>query len=243
MDKLFNDMAEDYDRLYYYDDSHINESTAIDGILKTHKPLKINKILDVGCGTGLHAQELFKREYCVTGLDISKQMLKIAKKRVSKYKGRLINADISRWKPEIETNDAVLSLFMTMSYILDADKLISAFKNIYTTLRKNGLFLFDVVNCLWAYRNFEPVYVADLPNGIMVWNRELIESKNILIAKGTFFISGKRTNDIQYFRLFTGPELELLLKSIGFRKVKYYCNWNLAKYSHKLPNLHIIAFK
>jgi SAM-dependent methyltransferase len=40
------------------------------------------RVVDVGCGTGLVAEELIKRGCCVTGLDISEPMLERARARV-----------------------------------------------------------------------------------------------------------------------------------------------------------------
>ena len=45
---------------------------------------KIQTILDLGCGTGLHALELSKRRYTLTGLDLSEEMIKIARENVLK---------------------------------------------------------------------------------------------------------------------------------------------------------------
>ena len=39
------------------------------------------KILDIGCGTGRHSVELAKREYEITGIDLSDSMLRKAKEK------------------------------------------------------------------------------------------------------------------------------------------------------------------
>jgi SAM-dependent methyltransferase len=40
------------------------------------------RVLDAGCGTGLHAEELVRRGAAVTGIDLSKDMLAVARERL-----------------------------------------------------------------------------------------------------------------------------------------------------------------
>lgn len=40
------------------------------------------RVLDAGCGTGLHAEELIRRGAAVTGVDLSKDMLAVARERL-----------------------------------------------------------------------------------------------------------------------------------------------------------------
>ena len=48
----------------------VNETRSIE----VKKGTNIKKILDVGCGTGIHAMKLSKRGYAVTGVDLSKNI-------------------------------------------------------------------------------------------------------------------------------------------------------------------------
>lgn len=48
------------------------------------KTQKIHTILDLGCGTGFHMLELAKQGFRVTGFDLSKKAINIAKKRFNK---------------------------------------------------------------------------------------------------------------------------------------------------------------
>jgi len=59
-------------------------------------------ILDVGCGTGRHAIELAKRRYQITGIDLSKGMLKEAEKAAKKAKVKVewVHADATKFKSD-----------------------------------------------------------------------------------------------------------------------------------------------
>ena len=47
---------------------------------------KVSSILDIGCGTGSHALPFADMGYAVTGVDISEDMLEIARKKASDQK-------------------------------------------------------------------------------------------------------------------------------------------------------------
>ena len=164
--------------------------------------------------------------------------------RIVPLGGRIINADITKWTVEENQYDAVIALFQVVSYLLEPLQLVLAFQNIYETLVAGGIFTFDVVSALWAYSNFEPVYAAEVQDGVMVWKRELDEKKDILRAECFYYLKGKKKTDSHAFKIFTGPELDLVLKSVGFSTVEYYSGRKqLEPYSKSSPNLHIIAVK
>lgn len=61
--------------------------------------LSINtKVLDLGCGTGLLTFPIYERTHNVEGLDISYNMIELAKKRDKEDKIKWINADAVKYK-------------------------------------------------------------------------------------------------------------------------------------------------
>jgi ubiquinone/menaquinone biosynthesis C-methylase UbiE len=80
----FGEYAKYYD-LIYKDKDYRKEVDFIENIFKiTYKP---KSILEIGCGTGSYTKMLLKRGYEVTAVDISDDMLKIARKKcVGKFK-------------------------------------------------------------------------------------------------------------------------------------------------------------
>ena len=69
----------------YYDEMYVNEShykeevDKVFEIVNQYNP-KTNTILDIACGTGAQAKYLAER-FAVTGLDLSTEMVEIAKHR------------------------------------------------------------------------------------------------------------------------------------------------------------------
>src|SRR3989344_4193757 len=111
-----------YNKKYaeYYDKFNIgkyyaNEVDLIESVLKKFG-VSGNKILDLGCGTGLHEKEFSKRGYDVTGLDLSEEMIEIAKKRNPEYKffiGDMSNFEVG------EKFDAVITMFSALGYLTE----------------------------------------------------------------------------------------------------------------------------
>ncbi len=74
---LYKPSAKYYDLLV--DKKEIEkEANFISKILKKYQ---VKSILDIGCGTGLYLLPLKKKRFLVEGLDLSKEMLREAKKR------------------------------------------------------------------------------------------------------------------------------------------------------------------
>ena len=99
------------------------------------------RILDLCCGTGQLDRLLTDRGYQVTGIDGSEEMLRFARENAPA--AEFVLADARSFELP-DTYHAVISTFDSLNHILSLEELTDAFKNVYNSLRKGGLFLFDM---------------------------------------------------------------------------------------------------
>ena len=144
--KVFDAYSEYYD-LLYNDKNYDAEVNYINSLIQFY--LKGSEtILELGCGTGLHACILAKLGYKIHGIDKSKTMLN---KAIERRKGleNLIAEKISFETGDIcnyqngKKYDVAVSLFHVMSYMETNGNLIQAIQTAKTHLKTNGLFIFD----------------------------------------------------------------------------------------------------
>jgi len=134
--KLYTDLAWLYDRIYprIFDYRELFES--IVGFLDTHQ---CRSILDVACGTGRLMAILEKEGYDVTGLDLSQEMLDIAKTRC---KGKLLRQDMREMHVN-RTFDALLCLGRSFGYMLTDDDACRALEGFNRALRDGSILILD----------------------------------------------------------------------------------------------------
>lgn len=100
--------------------------------------------LDVGCGGGWFTRAFQKHGYQMIGMDVSPQMLDYAQEQALETgcRSTYIVGDICKMKFP-RRFDFVTAINDCVNYI-SKDKLPSAFKNVYASLKKGGVFLFDI---------------------------------------------------------------------------------------------------
>ncbi len=144
--KIFDKFAIYYDQIYS-DKSYTKEVNFIVKNLRKYGKKNIQNVLDIGCGTGSHSVLLAKKGFSITGIDKSKTALDIAKKKfeLNNQKGKFLIKDFRNFQitPKF---DACISLFCSMCYLQNLDDLEKALKSINQSLKKNGLFVFDIWN-------------------------------------------------------------------------------------------------
>jgi len=135
-----------FDSSYYhilYDNRDYNEAKEFVKTILNHLKLKKNsKILDAACGKGRHSIEIEKFGYKVTGIDLSKNSIREAKKNENKNLNFLIH-DIS--VPMNEKYDAVFNLFTSFGYH-DKKKDLDVLNAIEINLKNSGIGIIDFFN-------------------------------------------------------------------------------------------------
>jgi len=151
----FDKIADKYDKWYQTKVGNYVDTTEKDLIFSLLKS-KNGLALDLGCGTGNYTLELFKRGFEVIGVDISKEMLKIAKKKFPK--SFFIRADAYKLPFKKETFDLVLSITM-FEFIKKPEEVL---KEIYKILKPGGELIIGTMNdrSLWFFfKKFKSLFV------------------------------------------------------------------------------------
>lgn len=109
------------------------------------KKYKIPKglCLDIACGTGKISEILASEGFQVLGIDKSKSMLAIAKKRLPR--AEFIQADIRNFKLNRgEKISFAVSFYDSMNYLLNRKEIAAALNCISSNIPEGTIFLFDM---------------------------------------------------------------------------------------------------
>ncbi len=212
--KHFNREAENFDKQVQKNIPCYNEmlEALINAIPDDKEELKI---LDLGCGTGNITQKVLERfpHARVTCLDLSENMIEIAKYKLSEYEIEYIVGDFT----EVELTkkyDAIVSS-LALHHIPNDEEKEKMYKSIYEALENRGVFYnADVIKANSQYNEKlnSQISVRDMKeNGVT--EKEITEHK------------GKRdANDIPT-TLYNHIKM---LDNVGFREIdviwKYYSN-------------------
>ncbi|WP_148784928.1 class I SAM-dependent DNA methyltransferase, partial [Campylobacter concisus] len=186
--RQFGDLYSKYYDLLYEDKNYFDEVEYIDFLIKKNCQ-SAKTLLDMGCGTGKHAELLCEKGYKVHGIDLSEGMLKVANKRKIGKEDRLDFSHSSIQNLNIDKKfDVITSLFHVMSYQNTNSELLKAFEVAKKHLNTHGIFIFD----FW----YGPAVLTDLP---MVRIKRL-ENKNIKITRLAELIIHSKKNivDVNY---------------------------------------------
>ena len=152
-------------------------------LIRRHKP-RARTLLELACGTGAILKILAK-SYDVAGLDLSPQMLLLARKKlphVRFYRKDMVSFSLGK------KFDVIICVFDSIDHVLKFADWKKIFRNASRHLEKDGLFLFDINTeakldrlisaPTWVHkfgRNLEFINVTDGRRGIANWNIRVFE--------------------------------------------------------------------
>lgn len=235
--------GEDYLKVYY----HRDESEAkkhIDFVEEWLPLRKSNLILDLGCGSGRHATELFKRGYKVICLDLSSVLLNLARKRASKERCCLyfVQADM-RYIPFREAFDAILSFFTTFGYFKKDEENLQTLKSIEEALNRGGKFFLDYLNKHHVITHLVPQDRRH-ENGYEIIQERFYNQREERIEKK---ITIKENSQVrEYFesvRLYSLDEMKNMLTKAGLKLLHCFGDFDGSPFNRESPRLILLGKK
>ena len=110
---------------------------------KRFSQIGVKSVLELGCGNSPHMEELIKRGYQYSGLDLSKAMLEYSRQKSSRIGAEvnLIHGNMVDFSLENKV-DFVFVLLGSL-YVKNTSELITHFNSVTKVLKKGGLYLLD----------------------------------------------------------------------------------------------------
>ncbi len=201
--------------------------------------VKRTKILDAGCGNGRHACLLKTFSDCVVGLDLSAELLHLAKQQCQMP---LVRGDIRALPFKNKTFDLVLSLFTSFGYFESDEQNKQVLQEYHRVLTEQGMFVLDFLNAFYVRSHLKAKTVKTLGGKTITEERRLVGNhrvvKTITIEQG-----GQQRVFYESVRLFTKNELQNLFKQVGFKILKIFGTYEGAAFNAQSPRLILVAQK
>lgn len=219
----------------------------VDFAIKVFNLPKNSKILDLPCGQGRHSILLAQKGYQITGVDLSKTLLDLAKKLAQKEKVKIhwIRQNMRKIDFKNEFN-AVINLFSSFGYFTQEKENIMVLKLINQSLKTKGKFLLDLLNKDW--------FLAKLPASKKIWWKTganyiledaFFDKQNKFWLNRIVIISpeGKIKRAQTYMRLYDLQEIKKCLEKTGFKILNIYGDYQGNKFFRFSPRMIVLAEK
>jgi len=217
------------DLLIYPDLPTQQQAHALIQIFNNFSSIPVIDVLDIGCGYGRHSKSLSEQGFRVTGIDISKRAIEIAK---SKSPNSIyLVGDIRSFESDV-TFDASYAHNSTMAYFIDDNDFSSALSNINSMIKPGGLFVFDYfypTNLLEQNKYERNLHQTKRVNGLTLdkysqYNldvkKQIHEEKSKYVVTDGIDIRTFLTTEI--LRYYEPEQIKDILKNIGFSEVMLF---------------------
>ena len=210
-----------YYNLLYKDKDYQSEVDYIEGLIREYASGSTIEMLDLGCGTGRHDELFVQKGYKVTGVDLSEQMIAIAKS--SRGQNMQYIVDDVRTVLLDKQFDVLVSLFHVASYQTTNNDFEQYLQTAYTHLKPGGIFIFD----FW----YGPAVLTDLPQN----KCKKVEDELLLIERFTepLFRPNENIVDVTFNVIVENKRQATIQKTKELHSMRYWF----------LPELHAIIAK
>ncbi len=230
-----------YYHLLYQNRNDREAENFVNRCIQLLKPKAGETLLDIACGKGRHSIAFSDFQLDVTGVDLSKESISIAKKAEKDN----LHFFVHDMRKVFRTNyyDYVCNLFTSFGYFKNEHDHVLAARSIFQGLKPKGIFIIDFVNRNHAIQN------------IMSNQEETLSRNQVTFKIKRSYTAKKFLKDItiedgnQHFHFqesvtsFTLAELSDIFTSVGLTLKMTYGNYDLDDYDEQLSPRMILQFE
>lgn len=132
-----------YNQFAWYYDSLMEPKFYEDYFRFICEKANFKNVLDLGCGTGRIDGMIASTKRSVTAVDLSSQMIEVAKKTIKNKNCKFEVADMTTYNTN-ERFDLVLCICDSLNYVLGFENQVKVLENAYKHLKDNATFIFDI---------------------------------------------------------------------------------------------------
>ncbi len=183
--------------------------------------LEAASVCDIACGTGNTAFPFARRGYKTTGVDISGEMLALAR-----LKAKAQNLDVAFIEQDMRAlalpaqADLITCFHDGLNYLPDIKEISQTFKGVYDNLRPGGAFIFDLNRVTWLSGSDTGPMVLEEEDLTLIWQSGYERESEIWTIKLTAFV---RDGDVYHKftethreKAYHQTEIALKLSAAGF---------------------------
>ena len=225
------DIYSSYYDLLYRDKDYVGEARFVLDLVKEYKPAA-TRLLDLGCGTGVHDRAFAASGIAVHGVDLSESMLERARSAATADAG--LAGKLSYSQGDIRDFSApgqfevVVSLFDVVSYVTSNADVRRALDCVRRHMTPCGIFVFDCWYGPAVYSQQPHVRVRRLEDDAIRVTRiaepVIHHARNVVDVNYDVFVERRSTGLIERFaevhpmRCYFDAELDELLREHNFER-------------------------
>ena len=227
----YHELAKSYDRLT----NDVDYGATVEFYMQIldREGLRPRTVVDLACGTGSVTEILARKGFCVTGVDMSEEMLTEAMAKVMDMDKppRFVCQKLQELKLPVAADMAVCALD-SLDYITDPTDCAEAIRRIWKALNPGGVFIFDV-NTPEKLRAMDgQVFLDEDDDVYCVWRGEFDEETNICSYGMDLFqrhgAAWERSFEEHREYAYSAEQLTGYLKDAGFTGIEIYADRKFA---------------
>lgn len=221
------------------------ESKFLEAVFKKYVPFPVNRVLELGCGSGRLVCDMATRGFSMTGLDLNPTALEYCKKKLKKLgvKGETVVGDMTNFKFD-QPFDAAVNAINTFRHLESEEAALAHLDCVAEHLKPGGVFvlslhLLPIDGDLWGTERWAAVdddlsvyYALTVVETSMKTRLEKLRISMLVKKKKQ---ESFRLSDHITLRIYTAPQLKsLLAKAKKFKLIAIHDFWYDIESTQKL---------
>jgi len=220
-----------------------DEVQALAELLEIRAPARV---LDLCCGVGRHSLEFAAQGFSVTAVDRTVAYLDRARQAAAEKKLAIefVQAGMSEFRRSGEF-DAAISMFTSFGFFASDEEELAVLRNVFESLKPGGRFAIDLMGKEVLCRRFAPrAWQPDPAGKAFLLEERKVRSGWAYIENRWIVVDDAGRHEFRFdIRVYSGGELESLLRQIGFRQIALYGNLQGGPYDENAERLIAVARK